>query len=286
VKNINNKLECRCALCNRNISSGKGIKFVSKERKWNGRYICSKCSIKPKKLCKCGCRRIVSPGCDYINHHIFRIYSKREEVRESKRGDNNPARRIDVRKKLIEYQNSPERKLARSKFAKERNPMFKQSTKDKISKLLLGKHLSRAHKNAVSEGVRQSHIDNPNLAKAQKRRWKNKEWRENTIRRIFEASHRKPNKLEQRYIGFFNDNLLPFKYVGCGGVIINGANPDFISTNKDKQVIEIYGRHWHMSDGSKRKKRFAKVGFKCLIVWDKEIDNEYKLLSKIRRFMK
>ena len=81
---------------------------------------------------------------------------------------------------------------------------------------------------------------------------------------------------------------MSFKYVGNGQVIINYVNPDFISTNGDKLIIETYCKHWHKPDYEKtRSEIFAKFGYKTLFLNDEDLcckNWEQKCLQKIREF--
>lgn len=114
------------------------------------------------------------------------------------------------------------------------------------------------------------------------------------IKRIMERMQIRPNKPET-----FVNNLLNFlypnewKYVGNGEIIINGFNPDFININGQKKIIELYGDYWHgmrvkslnKTDEENRKiDRYAKYGYSTLIIWENELKNMKKVVSKICRF--
>jgi G:T-mismatch repair DNA endonuclease (very short patch repair protein) len=84
-----------------------------------------------------------------------------------------------------------------------------------------------------------------------------------------------------------------WEFVGNGKVILNGLNPDFVNVNGKKQIIELFGGYWHKPENPNytiqysedyRIKEFAKLGFKTLVIWDKELKNEVALVSKIDRF--
>lgn len=84
-------------------------------------------------------------------------------------------------------------------------------------------------------------------------------------------SHKYPNSEEEKLIYFFNKWSLPFKYVGDGSFKINDKCPDFIYEDK-KLIIEFFGELWHEeSDEPDRIIFFQKQGWKCLIIWGKEI---------------
>ena len=86
-----------------------------------------------------------------------------------------------------------------------------------------------------------------------------------------------------------------WKFVGNGKVIIERKNPDFININGKKQIIELFGKHWHEeSEVQPRTDLFAKYGYKTLILWDTELSKSKrsdapknkKLIEKIISFMR
>ena len=131
------------------------------------------------------------------------------------------------------------------------------------------------------------------ISKASRKRWANPEYKSRVVKKIIKGSHKKPNNPEKRIIEITKRHSLPFKYVGDGAVIIKGHNPDFISTDGSKKIIEVFGRVYHdpehtflktiplerQEDG--RKKMFSEAGYKTLILWDDELDNEELLVERI-----
>jgi len=97
-----------------------------------------------------------------------------------------------------------------------------------------------------------------------------------------------PNKPEFHLLSLL-DTHFPneFKYVGNGKVIIEGRCPDFININGKKQVIELLGTYWHsLFDGASRIEHYRQYGFQCLVVWEDELNNEGKLIKRIKREVK
>jgi len=76
-----------------------------------------------------------------------------------------------------------------------------------------------------------------------------------------------------------------FEYVGDGSFIINKVNPDFVI--KDKQLaIELAGEHWHKKEYEiNRPKKFEEIGWKCLVIWVKELKNSEVLCQKIQNWL-
>lgn len=273
-----------CQLCGRVIKSGEGTRYRYCTGSWGDRYICRECGVLKPVLCACGCGEAVSLGRTYKQHHIFRIYSKFWEVRESKKGVKNVAKRPEVRIKLKSQNHSLEERQAASKRMKENNPMFNLASIKKCQNKILLK--IDDFRKSVSRGVIRWHKDNPQIAEAQRRRWADKEWREDTINKIFKASFRRPTSIEQKLIDLCELNKLPFKYVGSDSqTTVNGLKPDFINTIGLKQIIEVFGRFWHQPEDEFIKPlRYSEVGFKCLVIWEEEFDNMDELLNKVKEF--
>ena len=115
-------------------------------------------------------------------------------------------------------------------------------------------------------------------------------------RKRFGALVLKPTKIERRLIQIIKEHHLPFQYCGDGSVVISGKNPDFISTNGKKKIIEVFGEVFHNPDNAwfdvdwkctewGRKAIFSQAGYDALIIWGKELENELEIVDKITNFM-
>jgi G:T-mismatch repair DNA endonuclease (very short patch repair protein) len=116
-------------------------------------------------------------------------------------------------------------------------------------------------------------------------------WRLNhdeQLRRMMVGEHKRPNKLEKRLIELIQRSGLPFKYVGNWEFIVAGKCPDFLSSDGRKLLIELFGNYWHTVKAretvEERVERFRKHGFETLILWEKEMDDEERIVEKIRQF--
>ena len=125
---------------------------------------------------------------------------------------------------------------------------------------------------------------------AGKYKWQNKKYREQQLKKMFNAFDKKPNKKEILLNNLLN-NLLPkeYKYVGDGKVFINGFVPDFVNCNGQKKIIELFGDYWHNIKGAKKRdksrlKNYTKYGYKTLVIWEKELTNKTNLIKKIKEF--
>lgn len=81
-----------------------------------------------------------------------------------------------------------------------------------------------------------------------------------------------------------------WKYVGNGEVIIGGKNPDFVNVNGRKAVVEVFGDYWHSEritgkpaeqEVADRIAHFAKYGFRCTVIWEREVSDENLVLTKL-----
>lgn len=99
-----------------------------------------------------------------------------------------------------------------------------------------------------------------------------------------------PTKPELRFLGMCEKHRLPFRYVGNGSFWIDRLNPDFV--NEEAQVaVEIFGRYWHdpeinskvnpASIGIIRETIFQKHGWKLIVLWDDELEDEACVLKKL-----
>ena len=124
---------------------------------------------------------------------------------------------------------------------------------------------------------------------ASKSKWQNKEYRDNTRKRIFEALYLSPNNPEKLLIKLLN-KILPKQYtfVGDGKLIVGGFCPDFVNKDNNK-IIEMFGDYWHnLPDWSKRDKRrkiaYKKLGYKTLIIWEHELKDIEEIKERILEF--
>lgn len=183
------------------------------------------------------------------------------------------------RKKRLGYINSPE---IRQKMRGNKNCLGNKHTKvakGKISKATKGKNNPMFGKKHTEEFKRRQRANTYLL-------WKNKAFTE----KIFKARNIKPNKPE-RFLAKLLSSILPneYKFVGDGKIVIDGLCPDFINNNGQKKIIELYGDYWHNLSKHKktdkqRIKRYAKYGYKTLIIWEKELKNIDVIKEKILNF--
>ena len=175
-------------------------------------------------------------------------------------GDKNPARRPEVRKKISEAVRAKMKQLKKEGKRIGRPPGFKHSEEQKQLRRI--KSLKY---------------------------WRNPKWAIRMLKKLREASNVRPTKPEKILIEIIKEHNFPFKYVGDGKLWIGWPpmNPDFIEVNGRKLVIEVLGDYWHTPEEfDERKKRYAKYGFKCIGIWEKEIyNNRNQVINKLKRFL-
>lgn len=131
---------------------------------------------------------------------------------------------------------------------------------------------------------------NPDLIKKRKIQmkelWSNPEVKNRRIKNIRKSQFVRPNKPESSIMNIIND-LLPneYKYTGDGSMIIDGLCPDFTNCNGQKKVIELFGDYWHKGENPQVKiDRYAKFGFVCLVIWERELKDIESVKDKLSIF--
>lgn len=139
------------------------------------------------------------------------------------------------------------------------------------------------------KGIKRSKETKNKISDSKKEQWKDKSYREKSIKNILKSLMKRPTSYEQKIIDLCDKHNLPFKYVGDGQVIIAGLNPDFIETNGRKIVIETYCKYWHYKRNKNyegdRQRKFSKYGYNIIFLNEDELCNkkwEEKCLQKIK----
>lgn len=134
-----------------------------------------------------------------------------------------------------------------------------------------------------------------NYSLTMKKKYSNPEEKKIFIRRISKG-WRKITKPEKIVIDIIQKYSLPFKYVGDRHFWIDNVNPDFVNSNGEKIVIEVFGDYWHDPLKNKhcsynrteegRKEFLKSYGWKCLVLWENEIKSlkEEEIVNKIKEF--
>jgi len=207
---------------------------------------------------------------------------------ETKKKQSKTRKRLIKEGKIIPYWKG-------KKLSKEHKQKLIESHKG-----MLGKHLSKEHKRKISlanKGISKPKtklrnlINNPmkNTKIAKKHGdfmrmiWKNKDYREKTIKAHLKGLFKRPTSLERKFLDLIKKYNLPYKYVGDGSFLIDYKNPDFINVNGEKICIEVANRFHHQGNWKqKRIEHFIKYGWKCIVIFEDELENEQEILDKIK----
>lgn len=185
--------------------------------------------------------------------------------------DNRVLRNSEKTSRMSGKKHTPESKAKMSESHKGQNTWSK------------GRKLSEEHIAKIGEASKR-HWEKPEYRAKQiqkmKERWANPEYRNKVLPLIVKSNRIKPSQPEQRLIDIINKAQLPFKYTGDGSFIIQGVNPDFINCDGAKIVIEVFGDYWHGKHARTWKETelgrimaFNSFGFRCIILWESEINN-------------
>jgi len=221
--------------------------------------------------------------------HIRSVESRRKQA-ETISGENNVSKRPDVREKISK--------------ALDGKPKSEEH-KRKMSITRKGKHFNSACEfkpghipspKAIRNNMERLRRLNKDPAFQRKRLAGLRKVKEKIIRNTLKKLHERPTEPESKMIKIVKQRSLPFKYVGDGEVLIGGLNPDFVSTNGERKVLEVFGRVFHDPDKSffkvpwknqyfGRMAYYRQNGYDCLIIWDDELDDEEIVASKINEFL-
>lgn len=151
------------------------------------------------------------------------------------------------------------------------------------------RRLSEAHigQEPWNKGVPMRAESKAKLREKNRTYWANlsKEEKERQVKAALIGLSKRPTRPEQRLLTLIGNEGLPFKYVGDGQFILGGKCPDFLNTNGKKQLIELFGVHWHgIFDVAERTEHFRQYGFDTLVIWEDELEKPGVVISKIKKF--
>ena len=174
-----------------------------------------------------------------------------------------------------------------------------------IGKTKLGNKysLGHVHTEEAKQLMREAALGNQNflghrVSEDSKRRnsesnkslWKDPEY----AKWMSEKWSRKPNGPECQLQSVL-DRYFPneWKYTGDGKDAedwIEGVNPDFMSANGRKHLIEVFGYHWHDSEYFPNRMseeeliaHYKSYGYDCIVFWEFDVYNEEEVVECIRR---
>ena len=210
----------------------------------------------------------------------------------------------ETKKKIKEskkkwFQEHPEARMGvvanRIKHMETHPDFYKERTEKRrlegTDKPMLGKHHSAetralkskqtkaymdAHPDVAKERIRRMKEVYPSSkhSKVLKKLYKNPEFHDKIM--AAQMHSRKMSSYEQRVLDLIQKYHLPYKFVGNGEVWIGQKNPDFINTNGEKKIIEVYSEYhvgfWKDKDYEvKRSRLFAKYGFQTIFLTEQDL---------------
>jgi hypothetical protein len=252
------------------------------------------------------------------SHHTEETKNK---IRASMMGKNTGPRTEEVKAKLREAnigkKASDETKKKMSIASTGRTYVMPDATKKKLSLALRGvgkgKIVSKETRRKLSEnnvgmkGMRHSEKSRARMSASGLKRWEGVTtlerkkygeaasvrtlalWKDvKFVKKQMVACNISPNRPETALLKILNF-LFPgeWKFTGDLSFTINGKCPDFVNCNGQKKIIELFGDYWHRGEDPRdRELVFAPFGYKTLVVWEKELRDEAKLMSKLQEFYK
>ena len=227
----------------------------------------------------------------------------REKLRQANLGNKHCLGRklSDETKKKIGLANSIRpRTEAEKEFLRHlnTNPIFTTETRCKISETSKGRVKSSEARAKLSQsltGKTHAPETKAKIGRIKKKAWQDPEWRDKVVlsqivgrkevmkrdptwrARQIEAQRKGyslfPNKAETALLNLLEqDYPNEWAYVGNGSLIIGNWNPDFANVNGHKELIEVFGDHWHRGQNPQdRIDLFKRFGFRTLVIWECEL---------------
>ena len=256
-------------------------------------------------FCECGCIEEVKGR--FVQGHNFRVQERntpevRAKISKALKGkphSDEHNRKVGEANKVAtkRYFESAENRASLSTKMKkvwEENPNMEWSRQNLLYynnlrkwRLVASGHKGKKHseewKMEKSEKMKEMWTDKEYKAKKStemKELWKNKEYSRKVMARREKSTIE--TDLEQLLLAW----ELPYIFVGNGQYKIGSMNPDFVSTDGSKKVIEAMGEFFHPpEDEPTRIMKMRSYGFSCLVLWGSDIGGDKKtLLSRVKEF--
>lgn len=200
-----------------------------------------------KKLCKCGCYEEVTPGNNYVQYHFWRGKS---------------------------HTPSSKRKQRIAKLGK--------TASEETRELMSLSHLGSENQYTLGMVLTDSEETRSRKRTAALEHWDNPEYRTKVVKAQAVGARKKGSvsvtKPEQVLLDIIKDFELPFK-LNRGDLVIDRYVPDFIPTNGNRVLIEVYGNYWHNQNrypghkDSYREKTYKELDYRLIVFWESELYN-------------
>lgn len=202
------------------------------------------------------------------------------------------AKKISISKTGIPKTEEEKRKISKSVSNYRKENPFTEEEKLSRRNVLKGKEPWNKGKELTKEdklhkSIAQK-IAQPKYANIQKERWNNlsNEEKQKRISKSLSVSSQRPNIPEMKVMALLNF-VAPgeYKYTGNGEIVIGNMCPDFTNINGQKKVIEEFGDYWHRGEDPQNIiDAYLTYGFKCLVIWERELRDPENVIEKIRVF--
>jgi len=127
-----------------------------------------------------------------------------------------------------------------------------------------------------------------------------KNWKKAMERLKKEEWKNAPNNPESYLLAIIQKYKLPFQYTGAQSFFVGDKkykNPDFVTTNENKVVIEHFGIFWHNEKHTGLPKEeheqnvtehYKKHGYDCIIFWEDELYemSEIEIIERLTKYFK
>jgi len=171
----------------------------------------------------------------------------------------------------------------------ETGKIITEETRQRTSRTLMGHVVSEKTRQQIAkalEGHEVSETTRRKKSDSMRERWKDEDF----ARYMAEVQRRKPNGPELQLQSVL-DKYFPgeWKYVGDYQFGLGGAYPDFVNVNEKKQVIEVFGYHWHDSGYFPKRMseeeliaHYKSYGFDCIVFWEYDVYNKEEVVARIK----
>jgi len=97
---------------------------------------------------------------------------------------------------------------------------------------------------------------------------------------------RSPSKPEQAFIDLCQGKSLPYRFVGNGELLIGRKNPDFVSTENDHKLIEIWGEFYKKRRNPQDLIDFYRSrGYDCIVIYASELECLDTVMLRVQNFL-
>ena len=175
----------------------------------------------------------------------------------------------------------------------ETGKIITEEARRQTSKALLGHEVGEVTRQQIAMtlmGHGMSEVTRQKKSESMKERWKDEDF----ACYMSQAWNRKPNERELQLLSVL-DRHFPneWKYTGDGSLPeywIEGRNPDFMSVNGKKQVIEVFGYYWHLYQPNRPSEEeliahYKEYGFDCLVFWEYDVYDEEEVVKRVSEFV-